>query len=415
MKFTTTAIAELKLPEGKTEHLVWDDDKPGFGIRLGKTKTTWLCAYKINGIQRKPSLGDIRKVSLTAARKNADQHFAQVELGIDPGAKKEEAKAAEGQTFGAVALRYLAMQKGVLRAGSYDNQQRHFLKHCAPLANRPIAAIKRADIAVLLQTLIAKSAANPISWRAGTMAGRAGTAAVRMSLSGLFKWAMGEGICESNPVIATNDPGKGIKTRSRTLTDEELGMVWRTCDRFGQGDYGKIVQLLILTGCRQQEIAALHWSEVDLDTGVLRIPAERTKNKHPLVLTLPRMAIDILRSAPPRDEGRKYVFGNGSVPTANWDCRLKNLHLQIAATEGKLLDYFVLHDMRRSISTGMAKLGIAPHVAERVLNHKLRGIEGVYNTYSYEPQIKTALAIWADHVASIIEGKKSNVTPLRRA
>ena len=108
---------------------------------------------------------------------------------------------------------------------------------------------------------------------------------------------MGEGLCEHNPIVGTNNPDPATK-RDRALDDSELRAIWNACE----GDrFGAVVKLLVLTGCRRNEIGDLRWSEVDFETGVVTIPGERTKSRRTLVLTLPKMALDILRTLPRQD------------------------------------------------------------------------------------------------------------------
>ena len=179
--------------------------------------------------------------------------------------------------------------------------------------------------------------------------GRTSAARARGDLSALFTWALKEGLCETNPVIATNDPGEGIPPRDRVLSDHELAVVWKACQ---DDDFGRIVPLLILTGCRR-EIGALKWSEVDLDSDVLTIPGSRTKNHRQHVLTLPAAAIDILQAAP-RREGRDYVFGVRGGAFAAWSYAKIALDGRITTAEGKALPRWTLHDLRRSFRPGLA-------------------------------------------------------------
>jgi integrase len=283
---------------------------------------------------------------------------------------------------------------------------------CKPLFTKPIDEIKRADIAMLLHEIVDKCAKHPAARRAQEgLRGRISARAVQQMLSTIFKWAMGEGICEANPVIGTNDPAKGVKARNRVLTDDELAAVWRGC---GDDDFGRVIKLLILTGCRRSEIGGLKWSEINMDTGVMVIPGERTKNHHELILALPPMALDILREVP-RQEAREFIFGCSGKGFTAFDRGTDALRARIAAREGKPLDHWTRHDLRRTMRTGLGKCTVPPHIAERVINHVQGGVEAVYDRYTYDREIKTALGIWADHVASIVEGKQSNVAVLKRA
>ena len=283
-----------------------------------------------------------------------------------------------------------------MRPTTLGQVKRHFAVLWAPLADRPIETVKRADVAARLQE-IAKGH------------GRSAAHAARANLSAIFNWAMREGLCDANPVSHTNDPSEGIKPRERVLMDQELVAVWKACQ---DDDFGRIVRLLILTGCRREEIAALTWSEIDFATGVITIPGTRTKNHRALTLTLPPMALDILRSAPPRD-GREFVFGKRGGPFGAWSYSSIALNGRITAAEGKPLPGWVLHDLRRTFRTGLGKLGVPPHIAELCINHVKGGVQAVYDKHRYEGEIASALAQWAEHVAALIEGRKSKVVPLR--
>jgi len=216
MKLTDRAVAALVRPANKDDVVIWDDDLPGFGVRLRGKSKRWLVQYRVDGTQqRREILGDIRKVRLEAARKAARQRFAQVELGIDPGAAKraERVAAAAAQlTLAHVADRYLAAKQATMRSNTHSEAERYFTLHWAALRNRPIAEIKRAEIAAQLQDMT--KARGPIS-----------AARARDNLSALFAWAMREGLCDANPVAGTNDPGRGRPSRDRVLGMAELAVI----------------------------------------------------------------------------------------------------------------------------------------------------------------------------------------------
>jgi integrase len=356
----------------------------------------WDCQYRVNGTQRRESLGDVRKVSLEDARKIARQRFAQVELGVDPGAERARA-SAQALTLGVVINRYLEARQGRLRPNTLKAATRYFTDHWRPLHVRPLDAIKRADVAARLQELVKAH-------------GRTSAARARDNLSALFVWGMKEGLCDANPVMATNNPTAGMLARDRVLNDSEIRAVWGACQ---DDDFGKIVRLLLLTGCRRDEIGALKWSEVDLDTGVMTIPGTRTKNHHTLELPLPGIAIDILRAQPRRRAD--YVFGYGAGAFATWSFSVVKLNARIVEAEGRPLAQWTLHDLRRTMRTNLGKLGVAPHVAELCINHVRGGVEATYDRHRYQREIGAALALWADRVLAIVEGRKSNVTVLHSA
>jgi integrase len=400
MRFTKASVEALELAPGQTERIVWDEDLPGFGCRVRPTSKAWRIQYRVNRRQRSESLGDIRKVSLEDAKRIARALFAQVESGVDPATDRAKARAeaaAAKLTLEHVAQTYIDARKAVLRPTTLRAAVYHFGTLWAPLRKRPIADIGRADVAARLGE-IAKAH------------GRVTAARARGNLSTMYAWAMKEGLCEANPVTATNDPSAGIEPRERVLDDAELRAIWNACR---DDDFGRVVRLLVLTGCRRGEIGGLRWSEIDLGTGIMTIPGSRTKNHKPLELTLPPIALDILQSVPRRN-GSDHVFGRYGGGFVGWSYPLSTLNLRIAENEGRPLASWSLHDTRRTVRSGLGRLGIRPDIAETVIGHA-RGtaVERIYDRYSYRGEIATALAMWADHVMAAVEGRTTNVVPLR--
>ncbi len=247
MKLTDETVASLAMPDGKIDHIYWDEDLPCFGVRLrasqslngvSRNATSWVVQYRFGTKQRRESLGDVRKVQAASARKAARQRFAKVELGIDPGAEKIKSRAeatAARLTLKHVADRYLTAKQDVLRSRTYNAAKLHFTKHWKPLLEIPVDVIKRADVAVRLQELVAER-------------GRHSAHAARRNLSAMYGWAMGEGLCESNPVVATNNPAEGLLSRDRVLSDNELATVWRACG--DDGSHCRLPRSIFCDRCR---------------------------------------------------------------------------------------------------------------------------------------------------------------------
>jgi integrase len=326
---------------------------------------------------------------------------ARVKLGQDPAGDKAEGRRRAAETFEVVSRKFLAFQKGELRPGSYRQVERHILHHASKLNEDQLAAIDRRRVASLITDIKDES---------GTVtANRVGS-----TLSYLFTWAMGQGLAEANPVIGVAKFSE--QPRERVLSDAELRLIWNAA---GDDHFGAIVRLLTLTGQRADEIASLRWSEIADD--VITLPPERTKNKRLHRVPLSGPAGTILAAQPRRagDDGklRDLVFGVGQRGFSGWSRCKERLDERIAAENGKPLPGWVIHDLRRSVVTGMGNLGVQPHIIEAVLNHitgSRSAISRVYNRNSYEPEKRRALDLWADHVMALVGGHRSNVAPLRR-
>jgi integrase len=383
MKFTERSIKALQRDPARDDYVVWNADLPGMGIRLRGESKTYLDQPRVNGRSVKNIIGNVNKISLPSAIKIARQHFAEARLGI-LGVEKAKARAAAveaGLTLGRVAEQYLKAKQGVLSDSTHAVAARYFEKHWGPLRLLPLNRIERRIVAARLREL--KDEHGPSS------AGRA-----RTNLSALFHWAMGEGLCDVNPVIGTNDPEAGITPRQCVLEDEAIKAIWDACL---DDDFGRIVKLLILTGCRRDEIGALRWDEINLKTGMLLIREGRVKNRHALRLPLPEPALAILRAIP-RGDG-PCVFGNPGHGFTGWSVAKRKLDARLT---GVPLPNWRLHDLRRSMRTGLGRLGVPPHVAELAINHVKKGVVADYDHYSYESEIASALDRWAKHLMAAV-------------
>jgi len=146
IRFTDAYVRKLSLPKDKADHIAWDPDLPGFGVRLRPARASYVVQYRVGLEQRRKSLGDVRKVTLEDARGIARKRFAQVELGIDPDEEEAKRKAdqeADTRTFEKMAELYLAAQEarleeGTLRRNTYISEERYLRRHCEPLQKKPV-------------------------------------------------------------------------------------------------------------------------------------------------------------------------------------------------------------------------------------------------------------------------------------
>ena len=402
MKLTSQTVARLTLPAGKSDAIFFDDDLPGFGLRIrAGGKRSWIVQYRVGAKQRRLSLGDTRKLSADTARREAKNRLARVELGYDPQQEKHATRAAAGQTIGKLVEEYLARRhyetgKDPLRRNSYEATALYLQKHCRSLHPLLADKLERGTIAARITAIESKISS--------VTAARA-----HVALSSMFAWAVGQGIVTVNPVVGVNKPPEP-KARSRVLSDAELAAIWAAC---GDDDFGRIVRLLMLTGQRRDEIGGLMWPEVDLDKNVILLPGSRTKNARAHIVPLASTALEILKAVPRRarqDGASDYVFGEGQDGYSGWSCAKAKLERRQPIAD------FRLHDLRRTCATRLADLGVLPHVIEQLLNHQSghkSGVAGVYNRSVYTNEVRAAVALWDDHVRSITSGAARKVIPLR--
>ena len=408
MKLSPSVVARLTLPPGIDDKIFFDDDLPGFGLRLRRSgDRSWWVQYAVAKRTRKLRLGSVAELDISKARSTAKDMLARVRLGGDPAHEKRAGRVLAGETVGALLPAFLERQRARLKPRSYVETERHLKRHCKPLHPLAITALDRRTIATCLAQ-IAK-ASGPVA------ANR-----VRSSLSAFLNWCAREGYLDTNPAAYTN---KAVENggRDRLLTDAELALIWRG---LGDDQYGTIMKLLILTGARRDEIASLCWSEVDLDDGTITLPPSRTKNKREHVIPLSTLACALLAAQPRRAEGdgspRDLIFGHGARGFSDWNGSKAELDARItAANKGEPLPHWVPHDFRRAISTTLhERLGVPPHVVEIILAHvggHKSGVAGVYNKASYLDERRRALQRWADHIEQLVSGKKpTTVVKLRK-
>jgi integrase len=396
MKFTMDAVARFKMPTGKSEHIEFDETMPGFGLRIragGKGEhRTFVAQYKIGTRHRRVTLGNVAKVRLDDAKAEARKIFGRVAIGEDPAGDKTAARAEVANTLGAIIAAYLEAARNKLRPRTYEATEHRLNKLWKPLHAFTVGTVTRASIATRMAAIAKEN--GPIA------ANRA-----RAALSAMFHWAIGEGICASNPVIGTNRQQENAP-RERTLTDAEAASLFLACP---DNDFGRSVRLLLLTGCRRDEIGNLEWSEIDMDAKTIALPAIRTKNNQAHVIPLSEMALTILRDIPRRDRVR--VFGRGKGGFSGWSkCK------PLLDDKLKFNTPWTLHDLRRTVRTGLGMLGVAPHVAEAVLNHLPAKLIRTYDRNTYTAEKRAALELWANHLAiAIAQASGANVTKLHGA
>lgn len=395
MKLTKAAIAGLTLPAGRSEKTYWDDDIPLFGVRLRKGGSKgWVFWYRLGGRAsplRKIGLGATSAVSAAEARAEAARLYAKVRLGQDPAAEKAESVVRASETFESVLKIFLARQAERLKPRSYVGVEYHLRVQSKPFHRLPLAHIDRRAIARLLAEI-------------GVSSGPFAANRLRSDLHTFFAWAMRDGWVDANPVANTNRHEEG-GSRERVLTSDELRAIWTATA--GGDQYSAVVRLLLLLACRRDEVGSLQWSEIDFDQAMISLPGERTKNSKPFDIPLTAAALAILEAQPRRD--RAFVFGRGQGGFSGWSKSKTELDQRANIVPWRL------HDLRRTASTVMHELGVQPHIVEAVLNHisgHKGGVSGVYNKAAYRTEKAAALALWAEHVLALVEGRPAKIVSL---
>lgn len=195
--------------------------------------------------------------------------------------------------------------------------------------------------------------------------------------------------------------------RERTLSDDEVRRLWLACDQRPH-PFGRYVQLLLLTACRRSELANLEWSEVDFVEQTIVIPGAKYKTGRAHLVPLSRQALALLQELPRIDDVYVFPGRGGGKPIAAFT--------QMKAGIDRLIDPplgdWNLHDTRRTVRTGLSRLRVAPHIAERVLGHAQTGMERHYDMHQYADEKRQAFQAWADFIDEVVQGKRRTVVPL---
>jgi integrase len=390
VKLDAKTVNGLTLLDGKKDAIHFDEMFHGFGYRLRlsrngkKVLRSWVVQYRHGGRQRRIRIGNADIVSAEQARSAAKKILAKVELGQDPQAAQIERREKDKLLFQKVAADFLADKRDTNRPRTHVEKTRYLTgQYFKDLHTLAIDKIERKHVAACLVTI--------------KHSGHATAGAAKAQLSAFFTWCMQKGLLEKNPAIGTEDFED--KKRDRVLTNKELAAVWNACD--GDDDYSRIVRLLVQTGCRRDEVGGMVQSELK-PNGMWVIPGERTKNHHEHMLPLPATALDIVNLAPATGE---HLFGRAGFQT--WGKAKAELNAKLDDVAA-----WQLRDLRRTVATGMANIGILPHVIEAVLNHQSghkAGVAGVYNRAEYLKDKRIALAMWADHVQALATGTERKI------
>ncbi len=384
---------------------------PGLCLRVTDNGTkSWSVYYRFAEKHQRMTIGGWPEVTVAEARERAREIKRQARTGIDPktvrqaaaDAERAEAEVADRKTFGRIAEIYITRECSRLaRGGEYEAVIRREL--LPKWSSRQMTDLRRGDLTEITDALI--DAGKPMAAHK-----------IHEIVKRIFNWSVDRGDLEASCFSAMKPPVKK-EPRSRVLSDPEIEMLWGVWADTGY-PVGPMMQMLLLTGQRRTEVAAARWREVDLEEALWTIPARRVKMKRDHCVPLSPPAISILETLP-RFNGGDFVFSTTSGRTfaagfSKLKRRIDGLARVRARENGtEPLEEWHIHDLRRTVRTGMARLGVAEIVGERVLNHMPRGLARVYNVHEYSNEKREALARWAGHVAALVTPPPENVVKLR--
>jgi integrase len=356
----------------------------------------WAVRYRHAGVPRKHTLGTYPAIDLKAARNLASKALRAVAEGRDPGREKIQERAAQPDTVEGVARQFIERHCNRSNRPRTARETRRLLDlHVLPRWRTRVAReITRRDVLDLLDRVV--DAGKPIA------ANRTFSAVRKM-----FNWAVARDIISASPCAGVKPPTPE-RSRDRVLNDSEIAQLWRAADKMG-GPFGTLVRLLILSGQRRDEVARMRWDEIDLDRRMWTLGRERVKNDQANDVPFSDSAVAILRALP--RIGNEYVLTtNGEAPSSNYGKNKRRLDALLPD-----MPPWRLHDIRRSVASGMARLGVNLPVIEKVLNHSggsFAGIVGVYQRYDFAREKASALQRWADHVERLVTNKRARVVAL---
>lgn len=407
MPFTASKIASLKPKTARYE--VPEPGRTGLSIRVTpRGVMTWAFRYRHKGKQKRMVLGSYPLMGL--AKANAALANAKVKLreGIDPGAEIAEARttARNAKTVGDVVenfiLHYVKKPTDKKPNGlrSASEIERIFNVYVLPSwKDRTFEEIHRGDVMDLL---------DEVETRGVVMADH-----VLSALSKMFNWYALRHPKYNTPIVkGMGRADNNERKRKRVLDNDEIKLLWPLWTQ--SGAFGAMLQIALLTGQRRSKIVKMTWADIDLETGLWTLQTEKGEKSNPGILTLPSMAMDIIRAQPVVKDNPHVFTGRGRTPINGFSKAKRSLDEKVAeASDGEPLPNWTIHDLRRTARSLMAKAHVRSDISERVLGHVISGVEGIYDRYDYADEKADALVTLAAMVGGIVNPPTGNVVNLR--
>jgi integrase len=389
-KNLTAKVVENLQPRIDRRYEVRDLLLPGFGVRVSVNgKKSWFAVGRVGGRQVRHTIGTYPTVTLSEAREAARLILKDIQLGLYAPVKADP--EVTPPTLSQMVTLFIEIYAKPKNRG-WKAVQATFRKF-APINHMPVGDVTRADIVKVLDGIAANG--TPIA------ANRAMSA-----IKKLFAWSLDRGAISVHPLVGLRKPGIE-RSRDRVLTDDELKSFWQATEELGF-PFGPAFQIMALTGQRRGEVTSMRWSHINSSEAVWTIPASIAKNGRAHEVPLSTPVLDVIQHLP-RFTGADFVFTTTGISPISGFGRAKDrldFAMDIAAE-------WRLHDLRRTVASGMARLGVAPHVIEKVLNHvsgQISGVAAVYNRHGYQTEKREALSQWAAHLENLMPKQQGKNT-----
>ena len=400
---TVKSIKALKLAAPGGRYDVADAIVPGFGVRVNAKGKSYTLTARFPGSKHptRRTIASVDEIDLAAARDKARAWLVQIRKGDKPApARVARVVAPKAETFEKVAAKFLEQHVHRNSLRTAREVERIIHKDLMPLwRTRDFKSIRRGDVARMLD---AKEQHAPVQ-----------ADYILSVLSKMCNWYMARDEDYISPIVRGMRRTKpSQRARQRVLNDDELRHFWQASGE--ATTYGAFVRTALLTAQRRTKVLEMRWCDIDCE-GIWIIPTAFREKSNAKTLGLSRLALDVIDGQPHREDSEFIFAGLGSTPIDGLSKMKRSLDERMAEFNGAPIPNWIVHDLRRTARSLMARAGVRPDICERVLGHAIPGVWGVYDRYAYEDEKTEALTKLADLIEKIIspETKAVNLIPLR--
>jgi integrase len=358
----------------------------GLYFRISNEGTgTWSVKYTIMKRRREISIGRFPDMPLADASLKSLQIAIDVRQGIDPLEERERESNGTFKIINDLAADWLDSCQKRLKHPKIP--ERVYKKEIAPVIGKmSLASVKPLDVRSIINMIVESNRPTIANDTLGY-------------LKQMFRHGIKLGLLDNNPAAAFSytDAGGVEKSRTRALSLEEIQSVFKklreNTDQFVPQNYLALCLLLTL-GVRKEELIAATWKEFDFENQTWQLSEERTKTGSRITIPLPSKCIEWLDTLKVLSFGSEFVFPNrrASIRNAHMSHDTLNAALNKQFNLGNLaVEHFTIHDLRRTCRSLLSQIGVPSHIAERCVNHKIKGVEGIYDRYDYFDERKEAL------------------------